>query len=307
MLVLGSRLDNRQRTGNTSNFASSAQVIVLDIDSEELAKYKADGYATAVLDFKELPALLQRLEVPEPSPAWLDYMARMQARYAGTCQSSHAVAHGSQSPYGIIRRITDLVAHDAIIANDTGAALCWFFQAFHRTGQTIFTAGGNSPMGYALPAAIGAKLTAPDRQVVCFSGDGGFQVNIQELQTAVAYNLDMTLIIMNNFGYGIIKQFQDAYLGGRYHATTDGYSQPDFGKIAQAYGIAYHRIERPDQITAQMLSTKGIRLLDIILDPHTQIEPKVEMGRPLNDQFPYLDDDEWAQGNAFVSYERVGR
>lgn len=129
-------------------------------------------------------------------------------------------------------------------------------------------------MGYALPAAIGAKLTAPGRQVVCMTGDGGFQVNLQELQTAVHYGIDMTIAVMNNDGYGIIKQFQDAYLAGRHHATATGYSQPDFGRIAAAYCIDYHRIERPNDIRPEMLATKGLRLLDIILDPHTPIEPK---------------------------------
>ncbi|WP_044562273.1 thiamine pyrophosphate-binding protein [Azospirillum sp. B4] len=307
MLVLGSRLDNRQRTGNTKNFAPTARVIVLDIDVEELAKYKNNGYVTAALDFKNLPAVLEQVRMPRPSNAWLEHVALMQERYVGKCQSSYAASIGSQSPYDVIRRVNQLVDRDAVIPNDTGAALCWFFQIFHRTGQTVFTAGGNSPMGYSLPAAIGAKLTAPDRQVVCFSGDGGFQLNLQELQTVVHYNLDMTIVVMNNGGYGIIKQFQDAYMNGRYYGTGTGYSQPDFGKIAHAYGIEYHRIERPDQITPEMFAPKGIRFLDIILDERTQIEPKVEMGRPLNDQFPYLDDAEWAEGNAFVDYKRMGR
>lgn len=304
LLVLGSRLDNRQRTGNPATFAPDARVIVLDVDAEELAKYAADGYVCEQLDFKHLPAMLRQVALPEANNAWLDHVGLMQERYVGKCRSTFAEANGSQSPYEAIRRINALVARDAVVVNDTGAAVCWAFQAFHRTGQALFTAGGNSPMGYALPAAIGAKLTAPERQVVCMTGDGGFQVNLQELQTAVHYGIDMTIIVMNNAGYGIIKQFQDAYLAGRHHATATGYSQPDFGRIAAAYGIDYHRIERPSDIRPAMLAPKGLRLLDIILDPRTPIEPKVEMGRPIHDQFPYLDDGEWAEGNAFNRHER---
>ncbi|EGY01593.1 thiamine pyrophosphate protein central region [Nitrospirillum viridazoti Y2] len=303
LLVLGSRLDNRQRTGNTRNFAPSARVVVLDVDVEELAKYQADGYVTVPLDFRDLPAVLDHVRLPRPSNAWLNHVALMRERYFGKHAGRTAIT-GAQSPYAAIQRINRLVDHDAIIANDTGAALCWFFQTFHRTGQTIFTAGGNSPMGYSLPAAIAAKLTAPDRQVICFSGDGGFQLNLQELQTAVHYELDITIVILNNGGYGIIKQFQDAYMQGRYHATGAGYSQPDFGKIAYAYGLDYHRIERPDQITPEMFTHKGLRILDVILEERTTIEPKAEMGRPINDQFPYLDEAELAEGNAFIDYKR---
>jgi acetolactate synthase-1/2/3 large subunit len=304
MLVLGSRLDNRQRTGNTKNFAPAAQVIVLDIDIEELAKFKNDGYITVELDFRFLPAVLNKLVRPRPSNAWIDHVALMKERYVGKCHSTYAQGKGSQSPYEVIRRVNQLIDRDAVVINDTGAALCWVFQTFHRSEQIIFTAGGNSPMGYSLPAAIGAKLTAPNQQIICFSGDGGFQLNLQELQTAVFYQLDMIIIILNNGGYGIIKQFQDAYMSGRYHATGAGYSQPDFRKIAGAYGLEYFRIEHPDEITPQMFAPKGIRLLDIILDDRTQIEPKVEMGRPLNDQFPYLNEQELAEGNAFVPYQR---
>lgn len=307
LIVLGSRLDNRQRTGNPKTFAPGARVVVLDIDAEELAKYRADGYACGRLDFKHLPIVLRQVELPEANNAWRDHVALMQERYVGKCHSTFAAEMGSQSPYEVIERINALVARDAVIVNDTGAAVCWAFQSFHRTGQTLFTAGGNSPMGYALPAAIGAKMTLPERPVVCMTGDGGFQVNLQELQTAVHYGVDMTIVVMNNGGYGIIKQFQDAYLAGRHHATATGYSQPDFGRIAAAYGIEYHRIDTPEAITADMLAPKGLRLLDIMLDPRTPIEPKVELGRPIDDQFPYLDDTEWSQGNAFHTYKRMGR
>ncbi|MBB5753944.1 thiamine pyrophosphate-dependent enzyme [Prosthecomicrobium pneumaticum] len=305
LLVLGSRLDNRQRTGNPAGFAPRARVAVLDIDPDELAKYGADGYLTAALDFRHLPRLLGRLALPRPGNAWLDHVGRMKTGYVGAFHSSHAAARGSQDPYAVIRRINTLLAPDAILANDTGAALCWTFQAFHRTRHTLFTAGGHSPMGYALPAAIAAKLGAPDRQVVCLTGDGGFQLNLQELQTAVHHRLDLTIVVMNNGGYGIIRQFQDANLGGRRHATERGYSQPDFRGIAAAYGLSYHRIESPDAITPEMFGP-GLRLLDIMLDPDTPIEPKVELGRPIDDGYPYLDDAEWAQGNAFNPYPRTG-
>jgi acetolactate synthase-1/2/3 large subunit len=188
---------------------------------------------------------------------------------------------------------------DAIVACDTGAALCWVFQIFHRSGQTLFTAGGNSPMGYAVPAAIGAAFTSPGRQIVAFVGDGGFQLNIQELQTIAHYGLDIVIVVMNNGSYGMIRQFQDSYLGGRYHATRDGYSAPDFSGIVTGYGLAYHRVEQLQDLSPSLLLHKGGVVIDVIVSPDTPIEPKLEMGRPINDQFPYVDDAAFARDNPF--------
>ena len=159
-------------------------------------------------------------------------------------------------------------------------------------------------MGYALPAAIGAKLAAPGRQVIAYNGDGGFQLNIQELQTLKHLDLDLPIVVMNNSGYGIIRQFQDSYLGGRYHASRDGYSVPDFGRVAEAYGIGYTRVERLEQITATLFKRNGPSLVEVVLGPDTLIEPKLEMGRPINHQFPYLPDAEYTAANRFVAYPR---
>ena len=305
LLVLGSRLDNRQRSGNSANFANGAKVLVVDVDTEELKKYAADGYATAALDLRHIADVLTAVRRPRSSDAWRDYTAEMRERYLGKNASTFALRRNTLSPYDVIRRMNEMIDRDAVVANDTGAAVCWFFQTFMRTGQTIFTAGGNSPMGYALPAAIAAKIEKPEKQVICCIGDGGFQLNIQELQTLKANGLDITIVVFNNAGFGIIKQFQDSYLGSRYEATGKGYSSPDFGKVADAYGLGYKRIETLDDMTDDLFRGKGGMLLDVQLDPNTLIEPKLEMGRPINDQFPYTDDAEYAAGNRFVDYPRT--
>jgi acetolactate synthase I/II/III large subunit len=303
VIVLGSRLDNRQRSGNAKNFATGATVHVIDVDEEELKKYRNDGYRTSQLDFSALPAVLSKVELPELSREWLNYVAEMKSRYYGRETSTSAVRLNTLSPYDVIRRMNEVVAKDAIVIGDTGAAVCWLHQAFRVKDHTLFTAGGNSPMGYALPAAIGAKLVAPQRQVVSYNGDGGFQVNIQELQTIKFNDIDVAIVVMNNASYGIIKQFQDSYLGSRYTASRDGYSVPDLGRIAEAYGLRYVRIERLDQVTPALFNGGAI-IIDVILSEHTLIEPKLEMGRPINDQFPYLDQAEYASGNRYVSYPR---
>lgn len=303
VIVLGSRLDNRQRSGNAGNFAVGATVHVVDVDKEELTKYRNDGYRASHLDFAALPAVLRDISIPPPNNEWSDYIAEMKQRHYGKETSTSAARLNSLSPYDVVRRMNEIVAHDAIVIGDTGAAVCWLYQSFRVKKHTLFNPGGNSPMGYALPAAIGAKICCPDRQVVSYNGDGGFHLNIQELQTIKHNNLDVAIVVMNNGSYGIIKQFQDSYMQGRYTASRDGLSFPDFGALAAAYGLRYARIERLDQLVPNLFAGGPI-VIDVILSEHTLIEPKLEMGRPINDQFPYLSDEDYAAGNRFVDYPR---
>ena len=303
VLVFGSRLDNRQRSGNPDNFASGAIVHVVDVDEEELKKYRSDRYRGSHLDCRFLPDVLSRLTAPPISDEWRDYFTSMKARYFGKEVSTSARRLNSLSPYDVIRRVNEIMDDNAIIVADTGACVCWVHQAVKIKDQMLFTAGGNSPMGYGLPAAIGAKLVAPDRQVISYNGDGGFQLNIQELQTLKHHDLDVAIIVMNNGSYGIIKQFQDSYLNSRYHASRDGYSVPDFGRVAAAYGVRYARIEHLDQLQHELFHSGPI-VIDVMLSEDTLIEPKLEMGRPINDQFPYLSDPEYRSGNRFVDYPR---
>lgn len=303
VLVLGSRLDNRQRSGNADRFAVGAKLHVVDVDTEELRKYGVGAYETSCIDLKHLPEVLSMISPPPPTAAWLDYVAEMKELYYGGETSQSALLLNTLSPYEVVRRINACIDRNAIVIGDTGAAVCWLFQSFQVTGHTLFTAGGNSPMGYALPAAIGAKMAEPGKQVISYNGDGGFQLNLQELQTIVFNKLDIPIVIMNNSSYGIIKQFQDSYLDGRYTASLDGYSSPDFGKIATAYGLKYIKVTALDQIE-EAIFAQGSIIIDVILSEDTLIEPKLEMGRPINDQYPYLADKAYANGNRFVNYGR---
>jgi acetolactate synthase-1/2/3 large subunit len=303
VLVLGSRLDNRQRSGNADNFAVGAKVHVLDVDVEEIKKYGGGRYTGTSINLTALPDVLDALPETGISAEWRDYVSEMRERYRGCESSSTAKRLNSLSPYDVVRHLSDIVAEDAIVAGDTGAAICWLHQSFSIKKQNLFTAGGNSPMGYALCAAIGAKLAAPDRQVISYNGDGGLQVNIQELQTIKHLGLDVAVIVMNNGSYGIIKQFQDSYMNGRYTASQDGYSTPDFGAVARAYGLDFQRVEKMSDLTPDLFG-RGPILIEVMLSDQTLIEPKLEMGRPINDQYPYLPQDEYDSGNRFVAYPR---
>jgi len=148
-----------------------------------------------------------------------------------------------------------------------------------------------------LPGAIGAAVAAPGKQVICIDGDGGIQLNIQELQTIFHYQLPIKIFILNNHSMGIMKQFHDNYFGGQYDAVTpeSGYSMPDFCKVAQAYGITAFSVKKPEDIKRSIqyaLHYKGPIVCDVWINENQQLLPRLEFGRPLEDMRPYLSDNE---------------
>ena len=149
-----------------------------DGNAEELRKFGGGRYKGSEIDLKHLAKVLpETVDRFRWDADWPDYTAEMKARFYGTETSSTARRLNTLSPYAVIRRLNEIVADDAIVAADTGAAVCWLHQAFAVKRHNLFTSGGNSPMGYALCAALAAKLEAPEKQVICYTGDGGLQVN----------------------------------------------------------------------------------------------------------------------------------
>jgi acetolactate synthase-1/2/3 large subunit len=285
LLVLGSRLDNRQRTGNPNGFAPYARISVLDVDVEELAKYRTHkNYSTHDFNLKYIANLLK----PTKSHGeWASFARETTNQMADGF--TNAVRDGLFNPYYAVQVAQKKFGSRSIVVSDTGANLCWVYQSYQPDDSFLFTAGGNSPMGYSLPAAIGAQLSNPERQIYCFIGDGGLQMNLQELQTIVHYKLPIKIFVQNNLGYGIIKQFQDAYFEGRYFATGEGYSVPDFRKIAEAYSIPYRVVKSEFELKDLQLP-EGFCIIDMLLPPESLITPKTEMNRFIHDQFPYIED-----------------
>jgi acetolactate synthase-1/2/3 large subunit len=284
ILALGTRLDNRQRTGNPAAYAPFAKLLIVDIDPEELGKYRlAKNYRCQRADLSTWTAQSDGLKSSSQNwTAWLNTL-KVQTIDSGT---SVSVKLGELNPYEAVSAVQKRLPRKSIVTADVGANLCWVYQSYGPDDSFLFTAAGNSPMGYSLPAAIGAKLVRPDSPVWCFIGDGGLQMNLQELQTVVNYELDIVVVVLNNFGYGIIKQFQDAYFDGRHEATGRGYSLPNFEKIASAYGISYQRVNSIEEINALNIPN-GTLIIDVILPEGALITPKIEMDRFLHDQFPY--------------------
>jgi acetolactate synthase-1/2/3 large subunit len=189
--------------------------------------------------------------------------------------------------------LSGLLTPDDIVCLDVGQNQIWAAQSLRlKPNQRLLISGGMGAMGFSLPAAIGAYMASPRKRLIAITGDGGIQMNIQELQTIVRNRIPVKIILMNNSCLGMIRHFQEIYFGGNYCGTIQGYDNPSFESISRAYQISYYSIESTDKITAilsEALQSEGAALIEVKLPQYTYVIPKLEMGRPIEDQSPLLD------------------
>lgn len=314
VISIGSRLDTRQTGGQPQTFAREAKKIVVDIDHGELTKQWVAADMPIQADAKDF---LQKINeemlnfIPTDFSSWLARAMEWKEKYPSVLPEFYEQKNSVNS-YVFIRTLSDKLEENSIIITDQGGNLTWTMQTFEiKKGQELFSAFGNSPMGYALPASIGAAFARPDQNIICIDGDGGFQLNIQELQTVKYHNLPIKIFILNNHSYGIIKQFQEIYFDGRYVGTNpeSGYSMPDFIKVAQAYGLPTNSITNHDELPQKLdeiLATPGPVLVDVLLDPAQKLIPKLVavktpdgqryISKPLEDMVPLLPREEFMAG-----------
>ena len=302
VLSLGSRLDTRQTGGRVNAFARGAKKVMVDIDRNEIMKGRGlaidVGIAADVGEFlRIIEPRLSGIRTQDVS-AWRARTAEWKNKYPAVLPEYYA-QKDTVSAYVFLKMLSDALPEGATTVVDEGGNLVWTMQSFEvKKGQRLISTFGNSPMGYALPAAIGASFALGKKPVVCIDGDGGFQPNIQELQTVKHYNVPLKIFIMNNRSMGIIKQFQDLYFDARHYATTEehGYSARDFAAVATAYGIEAITIrtcgEMEDGIQ-RALAAAGPVLCNVLINENQQLNPKLEFGRPLEDMAPYLERQEF--------------
>ena len=201
------------------------------------------------------------------------------------------ISHNKVDPYLFVNKLSNTLNKNSIIIGDTGSHLTWLMQTFKiKFGQKLFSAFGNSPMGYALPASIGAQIINKNKKVISFNGDGSIQLNIQELQTLKKLNLPIKIIIMNNNGYGIIQQFQDLYLNSRHEASNREVSNPNFKSLSKAFGINYNIIRNNYDLTKlkKIINSKNEEIIEINIKDEEKIIPKLEFGKPIDDLSPQI-------------------
>ena len=302
LVSIGSRLDTRITGGKPETFARGAKKVVIDIDRAELYKRRGlDPDIGICADIRDvLPVILQELKNVK-FPNWRDWK-KLTLGWAKKYPSVVPEWYERKilvDPYVFIRTLSEILDNKAIVVTDCGANLTWTIQAFHvKKGQRLFSAMGNSPMGYSMAAAIGASIALRKRPIICIIGDGGLQINIQELQTIAHYRIPVKLFILNNHSYGIIKQFQEMYFNSRYEGTTpkSGYGVPDFIKIAKAYGLATETIKNHREMRRKIqniVKHKGPMICDVIIPDDAKLIPKLSFGKPIEDLSPELPREEF--------------
>ena len=294
ILALGTRLDTRQTGTTPSTFARGAKLVHVDIDPREInSKIKVDiGVICDIKDF--LLILNKKLSRYDKSRIkfWLDKTLKYKERYP----SWKNPRDKDIEPNFLMHLLSKVLPEDSIICLDVGQHQMWAGQSLElRKGQLLITQGGMASMGSSLPMAIGASFAKPKRMVIVITGDGGFQLNMQELQTVRHHNLPIKVILLNNNGYGMIRQFQKQYFNSRFQSTVKGYSQPDFKKVVSAYGIHSSRATEVfglEKILKGMFKNKKPEFLEIMLAKNNLVLPKLAVGRPIEEQDPLLSEKE---------------
>jgi acetolactate synthase-1/2/3 large subunit len=283
LMMIGMRVDDRV-TAKLADFAPNVKTFIhVDIDGSEMGK-NVRPHIELVADARNaLEAMTPHVgEVDAGRGKWL---AQIDAwREEHPLKYTHS--NGQLQPQDVLIDMYRRCRSEAIVVADVGqnqiwAALWWNYD---RPGLFI-NSGGAGTMGFALPAAIGAKVARPDKAVWCVAGEGGFVMTAQELSVAVEHNLDIKIVILNNFSLGMVRQFQDDFYGG-VRSQVDMTVIPDFVKLADAYGLPGIRVDTLEQVGPAMDAaekTKGPFLIDFRIDPEANVYPIVPLGKSLND------------------------
>jgi acetolactate synthase-1/2/3 large subunit len=310
LLILGCRLNIRLVSYNWENFAPKAFKIWVDIDSSELKKPTVKPDLPVHADLAEvlplLAALTQGFE-REPKARWLAWCLERRERYPVVLES-YRTTEGAVNPYFFMETLFAQLGEDEIIVTGDGTACVAAFQAATiKPGMRLFHNSGAAPMGYDLPAALGAAVAAGSaRRIICIAGDGSIMMNLQELQTIAGRRLPVKVFVLNNQGYHSIRQTQQAFFKDNIVGcgTDSGLSFPEWERIASAFGMPFSRCSARADLSgaiAQALSRPGPTLCEVVLDLKQAFAPKLTSRRlddgtmvssPLEDMAPFLSREE---------------
>ncbi|MBO6192687.1 MAG: thiamine pyrophosphate-binding protein [Clostridiales bacterium] len=281
VISLGARLDVRQTGARRENFAPDAVIVRVEIDAGELSLRVHDDEIQIHADVTDVLDTLLEADTRDLT-GWNDVCRKIREELKDI---------DDRLPNKYVSRISELIPENSVITTDVGQNQVWVAQSFKvKDGQRIFFSGGHGAMGYSLPAAIGCAL-ADGKAVYSFQGDGGIQMNIQELQTIARENLPVKIILFNNSALGMIRHFQEMYFEDNYVQTvpSGGYTVPDFGAIAAAYKIPYRCIGKVEDIDDSLFDAEGPQFVEVRITEPTYVYPKLEYGKPNQDQEPLLD------------------
>ncbi len=286
LVGVGVRFDDRV-TGKTDAFAAQATIVHIDIDPTSIRKNVPVGVPVVGdcrTSLQRLNALLDDRLDPAIDAARREWRAQVDA-----WKQSQPLSYRQGErikPQFVIEQLHALTGGEAIVTTEVGQNQMWAaqFYRFNRPNRFI-TSGGLGTMGFGLPAALGAQIACPDRTVVDIAGDGSIQMNIQEMATAVQYELPVKIVILNNGYLGMVRQWQELFYGRRYSATRMERT-PDFVKLAEAYGALGLRAERPEEVAPVLregLAHRGPVIMDFRVDEEESVYPMVPTGAPVTE------------------------
>lgn len=281
LINIGARFDDRL-TGNLEHFAPNATVAHIDIDPAEIGKNVTTAIPV-VADAKEaLKQLIDQQGKPPVHQEWIDQINNWNKEYPYCYKEDTEYL----KPQRVFEMVYEKTKGEAIVVTDVGQHQMWAAQYYRfNNADKWVTSGGLGTMGFGLPASIGAQLASPDETVVMFSGDGGFQMCSQELQVISEHKLPIKMVIINNQSLGMVRQWQELFYEERYsHSLIP--SQPDFVKLAEAYGIKGYVInttEEADEILNEVLHNDEPVLLDFRVEPKECVYPMIASGKGLHE------------------------
>ncbi len=288
LVCAGARFDDRV-TGKLAAFAPKARIVHIDIDPTSIRK-NVEVHVPVVGDCKL--ALAGIMEICEARLAGRDWAAehaewvRAVTEWKQSKPLGYQKSENSIKPQQVVEALRELTRGDAIIATEVGQHQMWAAQFYSFTKpRTLLTSGGLGTMGYGFPAAIGAQFALPDKMVITVAGDASLQMNIQELATAVAYNLPVKVVILNNRHLGMVRQWQELFYNHNY-SSTNMEAQPDFVKLAEAYGAEGYRIEKPADLLPELekaLATPKPAFIDVVVEREENVYPIVPAGAVLDE------------------------
>ena len=294
LIAVGARFSDRV-TGKVSEFAPHAKIIHIDIDPAEIGKI-INPVVPIVGDAKGvLAAINERLAKADAQPidhTWVDDVFSWRERWP-FYTSDFSDYPNAIAPEVVLHKLSQKLDPEAsIVTTEVGQHQMWAHQNIHREhARTFISSGGLGTMGFGFPAAIGAKIGCPESEVVCVAGDGSFQMNSQEMATAKINDVPVKVLIIDNRALGMVHQWQSLFYNKRY-SFTELADNPDFVKLADAYGWRARRVEKPEDVDAaldEMLASKEPYLLDVMIPRDQTVYPMVAPGAPIDDIIGALD------------------
>ena len=287
LMCVGARFDDRV-TGRLAAFAPKARIVHIDIDPTSIRK-NVEVHVPVVGDCRMAlegiseicDAKLENKDWAGEHAAWLAAVAEWKSSKPLCYQDN-----GNIKPQSVIEALYDITGGDAIIATEVGQHQMWVAQFYSFTKpRTLLTSGGLGTMGYGFPASVGAQFAFPDKKVIAVAGDASLQMNIQELATVVANKLPIKVVILNNRYLGMVRQWQELFYNNNY-SSTNMEAQPDFVKLAEAYGAEGYRIEKAEDMRAVLekaLASPNPAFIDVVVEREENVYPIVPAGAALDE------------------------